>query len=404
MAKSVTPLSAEERQKQLTAKLKSIGSLDDIIEGDAFDTKHQDYIPIDVLEVANVLGEIPGFALGNLVEFIGESGSGKSYLAYKVAACAQRKGMKVALFNIENSFYEPRANAIGVITRDKNLFQMWPNLGSGEKVCDTITAVVESGLYGVVIVDSITALIPSDSLEKDFNDPRKIGSHAVLIGDLAKKLTLLTAQSGTTAFLINQYRIGAGAIKNTFVKKGTGGEALFFYDHYRISFKKIGGEAGRIFNAEKEVIGGRSRITINKNRYGRSGDDVQAIFPIYFTKEESDPVADFIMRAKSRSFELIKEVGQKNKKKLQYVTEDGEIIEDTSVKTFIEKLTLTPAPSKKTRNDPSVNAFEYICRKIKLEDKSVEALLNKLNAMSQDTGYELPNNLVDYDPQDDFDE
>ena len=63
---------------------------------------------------------------------------------------------------------------------------------------------------------------------------------------------------------------------------------------------------------------------MNKIRYAAPNTEV--IFPIYFTEEDSNPVIDFLMRAKARNVELIKEVGAKSKKRWQYITEDGEII------------------------------------------------------------------------------
>jgi RecA/RadA recombinase len=388
------PLKKDERQKLLDSRLKSLGVLDRIVEGDKFDNRQKDYISTGITEINAELGNLPGFATGNLIELIGESGSGKTYVALKVAAEAQRKGMKVAFYNIENSFYEPRASEIGVITRDKDLFQLIPNLGSGEKMCDAIMAMVESGLYGLIVVDSITALIPEEMLEKDFDKPRKIGAHAVLVGALAQKLTYACGETNTTVILINQFRIGAGVIPNTFVKKATGGEGLLFYDHYRFSFRKIGGASGQVFNEEKEIIGGRSEITINKNRYGPPNKKV--IFPIYFVKEESDPISDFIMRAKARNVELIKESGQKGKKKLKYITEDGEVIESGDARDFILKLKDLSAPESKTRNDNSTTVFEYICRKIKLDDHMIKNLNDRLESCVE---YALGNELIEYEAE-----
>jgi len=386
------PLKKDERQKLLDSRLKSLGVLDRIVEGDKFDNRQKDYISTGIAEINAELGSLPGFATGNLIELIGESGSGKTYVALKAAAEAQRKGMKVAFYNIENSFYEPRAIEIGVLTRDKDLFQLIPNLGSGEKMCDAIMAMVESGLYGLIIVDSITALIPEEMLEKDFDKPRKIGAHATLVGALAQKLTYACGETNTTVILINQFRIGAGVVPNTFVKKATGGEGLLFYDHYRFSFRKIGGAAGQVFNGEKEIIGGRSEITINKNRYGPPNKKVT--FPIYFVKEESDPIADFIMRAKARNVELIKESGQKGKKKLKYITEDGEVIESGDARDFILKLKDLPAPENKSRNDNSATVFDYICRKIKLDDHMIKNLNERLESCVE---YALGNELIEYE-------
>lgn len=393
---SKAPLTKEEREKILNARLKSMGALDKIVQGDDFDTKHKDFIPAGITELAVALGDLPGYATGNLVELLGESGSGKTYVALKAVVEAQKKGMKVAFFNIENSFYEARANQIGVITRDKDLFQLLPNLGSGEDVCDVICAMVESSLYGLIVVDSITALIPSDSLNKSFTEPDKIGEHAKLIGKLARKLTKICGDYNTTVILINQYRTGSGSMPNTFTKKGTGGDGLWYYDHYRLSFRKINGVAGAIYNSDKEIIGGKSEITIEKNRYGPP--KVKTIFPIYFTAEDSNPVIDFIMRAKAKNVELIKEVGRGSSKRLQYITEDGEVIESVDVKDFINLLRETPAPTKRTRNDNSTTAFEFICRKIKFDDKMVEVMLEKL---TQGSNFETPNELIGYSEESD---
>lgn len=372
------PFKKEEAQKILEAKLKSLGALNSIVKGNMFDHGNKDFIPTGIPPVDEALGDIPGFAQGNLVELLGDSGSGKTYVALKAAAEAQKKGLKVAFFNIENSFYEPRALDIGVITRDENLFELIPNLGSGEKMCDIIVAMIESGLYGLVIVDSITALIPEESLSKNFDQPQKIGEHAKLIGHLAKKLTFLCGKHNTTAILINQYRIGAGAQQGTFARKGTGGESLYYYDHYRLSFKKIGKALGTIYNDKKEVIGGKSEITIVKNRYGPP--NIQVIFPIYFAADESDPIIDFLMKAKNKYVDLIKESGPKNDKTFSYITEDGEVIESKDIKFLINNLKNIPGPAKKSKNSIPISAFDYICKKIKMDEAAIERLNKKLQS------------------------
>ena len=381
MAKA--PLSKEERLDILNKRLKSLNVLDQIVEGEMFDIKDKEFIPTGVVEIDTTLGEVPGFVQGKLIELIGDSGSGKTYLALKASAEAQKKGLKVAFFNVENSFYEPRAQQIGVQTRDKSLFQLIPNLGSGETICNAIIAMIESELYGLIVVDSITALIPNDDLEKDFDDPTKIGGHARLVGNLGKKLTYLTERHNTSAILINQFRIGAGSIPNTFVKTPTGGHGLRYYAHYRLEFRRINGASGKILNQDKEVIGGKTEVKILKSRYGKSGEDVTVEMPVLFEDQKSDTFVEFINRAKAKNYELIKEVGQKGKKKFQYITEDGEVIESQDPIEFIDLLKSTPAPEKRTRGDNSTTAFEYICRKIKFTDTSVELLEQQLELYAE---------------------
>ena len=66
-------LSSEERKKLLDAKLKSKGRLHNRITGEGFDTKNVEFMPLDSIpEIASALGDLPGFARGNLIEFIGD--------------------------------------------------------------------------------------------------------------------------------------------------------------------------------------------------------------------------------------------------------------------------------------------------------------------------------------------
>ena len=105
--------------------------------------------------------------------------------------------------------------------------------------------------------------------------------------------------------------------------------------------------------------------------------------PVLFEDQKSDTFVEFINRAKAKNYELIKEVGQKGKKKFQYVTEDGEVIESQDSIEFIDLLKSTPAPEKRTRGDNSTTAFEYICRKIKFTDTSVELLEQQLELYAE---------------------
>lgn len=384
-------LSTEERQDLLNKRLKSMGVLSKIQRGADFDKKIE-YIPTGIPEITKILGPIPGYATGNLIELIGESGSGKSYVAAKAAAEAQKRGRKrVAWFNVENSFYEPRANQLGVVTRDPELFELIPNLGSGELTCDVIYEMVQSGLYELIVVDSITALIPNDSLDKTFNDPAKIGAHATLIGALGKKLTYACGEYETTVILINQFRMGSSGGGMNLAKNGTGGLSLWFYDHYRFVFRKIGGESGKVYNADKKVIGGLSEIKIPKNRYNEP--DLLTTFTIYFGDDEQNILVEWVMKAKAPFIDLIKETGKKDEKVFQYIDDNGEIHESGNLKEFVGILKDIPVKSK--AKNPPKNVFEAVCRKIKFNNDMIEKFEYQLDM--SDGNVETPTELVGYE-------
>jgi protein RecA len=390
------PLKSDERQKILEARLKSLGiGANKLLRGDQLENKHKDFIPTGQTEIDMALGDIPGIACGSLVEFIGESSSGKTFCALKTAAEAHKLGKRVAFLNVENSFYEPRALALGVMTRNPDLFELYENIGAGETWGELAKALVASKDYGLVIIDSVTAMIPQADYDKGLDQEAKIGAHARMTGRLSQKLTELCADTGTIVILINQFRYGAGIMPGTLIKKATGGEALGFYCHTRLVFSKINGAAGTVYNSEKEVIGGRSKVYGLKTRFGAPNFTLD--FPIYFSPVESDPIIEFIMRAKAKQYELIKET----RKVLKYVTEDGEVIESKNIKEFINLLQNTEAPSKRSKNDDSKTVFDFICKKIKFNSMMIQKLNEKLNSKDSvdlDEGEESVN-LAELSPE-----
>jgi recombination protein RecA len=236
----------DDRQKILEARMKELGiSPSKLLRGEQLDSKHKVFVPIGVTEVDIALGDIPGLTAGSVIEFVGESSSGKTYLALKHAAEMHKLGKRVAFLNIENAFYEPRAQALGVLTRDKNLFELYESVGDGETWGELAKSLAKSGDYGLIIIDSVTAMIPQADYDKSLEDEPKIGAHARMTGRLAQKLVSICPETNTSVILINQYRYGQGVIKGTMVKKSTGGESIGFYAHYRLVISKMNGIGGQ---------------------------------------------------------------------------------------------------------------------------------------------------------------
>jgi protein RecA len=360
---------SNEHQKLLKQKLKALG-----IDEKAVTNGEQEpveFISTGVFEVDTILGEGMGIPTGTLVEFCGESQSGKTWLAYKLMAQAQEKGKSCAFFNIENSYYPPRAISCGV---DISKLLLVENVGSAEKYGELLKFMVESGEYGVIVVDSISAMIPQDELAKTLEQVQTIGLHARFVKRLAKDLTAKTASTGTIVVLINQLYMGAGAMPGTMAKTATGGNAMNYFTHMRLWINKINGAAGQVTKKDAEgkdvIIGGKSKVVVMKTRYGQPGQIGE--FKIMFTNDETtNPVDEFLFKAKAKGFEYIKEV----RKKFSYVCPNtGEVLESKDSYEFCKLLQNQPAPEKRTRNDNSTTAFEFICGRIKVVGKPLADL------------------------------
>lgn len=340
------------------------------------------YIPTGVFEVDSILGAGMGIPSGTLIEFCGESQSGKTWLGYKLMAEAQKVGKKCAFINVENSYYPQRATSCGVNISQLVLIE---NVGSAEKYGELIKFMVESGEYGVIVVDSISAMIPNDELEKSLEQVQTIGLHARFVKRLTKDLTAKTAASGTIVVLINQLYMGAGAMPGSMVKTASGGNAMNYFTHMRLWINKINGAAGQVTKKDAEgkdvIIGGKSKVLLVKTRYGQPG--LTCEFKIMFNDDEiSNPVDEFLYKAKAKGFEYIKEV----RKKFIYIVDEltGEVIDSKDPYEFCQLLQKAPAPEKRTRGDNSNTAFEYICGRLKITGKPLSDLTEAINKGASD--------------------
>ena len=228
---------------------------------------------------------------------------------------------------------------------------------------------VETGDYGIIVVDSISAMIPNDELEKSLEQVQTIGLHARFVKRLAKDLTAKTAASGTIVVLINQLYMGSGAMPGSMVKTASGGNAMNYFTHMRLWINKINGAAGQVTKKDAEgrdvIIGGKSKVLVVKTRYGTPG--LTSEFKIMFTDDETtNPIDEFLYRAKAKGFEYVKEI----RKKFIYTnTDTGEVVESKDPYEFCRLLITQPAPEKRTRGDNSTSAFEYICGRLKVIGK-----------------------------------
>ncbi len=360
-------------------KLKALGIDEKCIK--TGNVEEVSFVPTGVFEVDSILGAGMGIPEGTLIEFCGESQSGKTWLGYKLMAEAQKMGKKCAFINVENSYYPQRATSCGVNINQLILIE---NVGSAEKYGELIKFMVESGDYGVIVVDSISAMIPNDELEKSLEQVQTIGLHARFVKRLTKDLTAKTAASGTIVVLINQLYMGAGAMPGSMVKTASGGNAMNYFTHIRLWINKINGAAGQVTKKDAEgkdtVIGGKSKVFVMKTRYGQPG--LTSEFKIMFTDDETtNPVDEFLYKAKAKGFEYIKEV----RKKFSYTnTDTGEVVESKDSYEFCKKLIEQPAPEKRTRGDNSTTAFEYICGRLKISGKPLADLLEAIHKGSSE--------------------
>jgi RecA/RadA recombinase len=391
---------AEARRKQIQARLSAFKlNPEGVNIGSDLDDSDKIYIPSGIVEIDSLMGPYGGIKEGTVAEFAGENSSGKSYTALKMAAQAQKMGLRVAVMNVEYSYSDERAQAIGVDTRDAETFETYENLGAAENWGKWIWAAADSGEYGLIIVDSITAMIPMANHEKDLSDADKLGAHAKFCSRFVSKLTEICGRTGTIVILINQLRYSTEkrGMQQEFVLKSTGGEAIGYFSSMRLWFTKMKGASAEIIGDNGERIGGRSKCLLKKTR--QSAPDTTTEFPIYFGKFEGNPIKDFLHRTLNHP--AIKDKGYISciRKVYKYIdVNTGELLAQSKDEyEFVNMLIEASAPSVLTRGDLSKTGFEYVCGRIKLSDIQIKAVSEALKEGKSTSSEEIDETLLNID-------
>lgn len=199
-----------------------------------------------------------GLPRGRIVEITGEEGSGKTTLASHVMASAQREGLKAGFIDVEHAFDRTRAEALGVNFSEIALAQ--PT--NAEQALELLDMMISSGLFGVIVLDSVAALIPTAELEGEMSDAN-IGLQARLMGKIMRKITSPTSKNNVCVIFINQLRDKIGGFSPIPTKVGAGGNALKFYASVRLDMRRTKNE-----KRGENLVYTHHKINIKKNKLG----------------------------------------------------------------------------------------------------------------------------------------
>jgi recombination protein RecA len=198
---------------------------------------------------------VGGLPRGRIIEIYGPESSGKTTLALSVAAQVQKTGGQVAFVDTEHALDPDYAKRIGVDVEKLVLSQ--PD--SGEDALNIVEKLIRSGLFDLIIVDSVAALVPRAELEGEVGD-QFIGLQARMMSQALRKLTGIISKTRTVLIFINQTRAMIGGMIPG-QETTPGGKALKFYASVRIELKRV----SQVKKGE-EIIGNKIKAKIVKNK------------------------------------------------------------------------------------------------------------------------------------------
>jgi recombination protein RecA len=212
-------------------------------------------IPTGLPDVDGEVLGVGGVPRGRVVEFFGPESGGKTTLLLRIIAAAQAAGELCAFIDAEHAFDPSWARKNGVNVED--LYVSQPD--SGEQALEIAEFLIASSAFAVVGIDSVAALVPQAELDGEMGDSH-MGLHARLMSQALRKLTGITAKSGTCLVFINQIREKIGVMFGN-PETTTGGRALKFYSSVRVDVRRI----AAVKDGE-EIVGSRVRLRAVKNK------------------------------------------------------------------------------------------------------------------------------------------
>ncbi|MBE6138404.1 MAG: recombinase RecA [Firmicutes bacterium] len=220
------------------------------------DNEHRE---IDVVSSGSIsldvaLG-IGGYPKGRIIEIFGPESSGKTTFALHAIAEIQKKGGRAAFIDAEHALDPQYASKIGVNINELLLSQ--PD--NGEQALEICEALVRSGAIGIIVIDSVAALVPQAEIEGEMGDSH-VGLQARLMSQALRKLSGIINKTNTVCIFLNQLREKVGVIFGN-PEVTPGGRALKFYSSIRLEIRK--GEQIKLGN---DIVGNKTNIKVVKNK------------------------------------------------------------------------------------------------------------------------------------------
>jgi recombination protein RecA len=217
-----------------------------------------DVVPTGSLSLDVALG-VGGLPRGRIVEIYGPESAGKTSVVLSAIAQAQKAGLGAAFIDAEHALAPAHAKMYGVNMDELAFYQ--PDCG--EDGLDMAFRMCEAGVFAIVAVDSVAALVPLKELQGEMGD-QMIGLQARMMAQAMRKLTKAAYDSNTCLVFINQLREKIGVTHGN-PEVTPGGRALKFTASVRLSVRAPAGQRD-LRGSGKVFVGQEANVTVSKNK------------------------------------------------------------------------------------------------------------------------------------------
>jgi recombination protein RecA len=199
---------------------------------------------------------------GHKIELYGPESSGKTTMAMRIVAKFQKLGKSTIWINAENSLDSTWAMMNGVDTEKLMVTKPDTLEQAGDMIVDML------GKVDLIVIDSITMLLPAEELEGTLEENKHYASQAKVNSPFCRKLNQAYKDFKTVIIFINQVREKVGITYGN-PQTTSGGKALKHLYDLRIEVRK-GKKIEVGTNENKEVIGHEINFKCEKNKKGKA--------------------------------------------------------------------------------------------------------------------------------------
>jgi len=221
-----------------------------------------------------------GIPMGRITGLVGPQACGKTLIANKVMANAQKKGMHVVYFDTENALDPETASNLGCDTSKIKHCPIEIIEECRNQIVKFLKNVVENKLQGkvMIVIDSLGNLISAREAKiiEDGKDSADMGARAVALKSMLRAITHAAAKANAPVLFTNHVYDNPAALYPTLIKNQSGGSGPLYMSSVLVQMstkqERVGKSDNKNSNDEvtplsKDVNGLTMRALTTKNRF-----------------------------------------------------------------------------------------------------------------------------------------
>ena len=183
-----------------------------------------------------------GIPMGRLTAFVGPESCGKTLMANKIMANAQKKGMYVAYFDTEGALDEATAKRLGCDTAKIKHVPSEITEHCRNEIVQFLNTIVESKLQGkvLIVIDSLGNLITAQEKKKieEGSETLDMGNRSKQLKSLMRAVTHAAAKANCPVVFTNHIYDDPSQLHPTAIKKQAGGSGPLYMSSVIVQMAK----------------------------------------------------------------------------------------------------------------------------------------------------------------------